>query len=390
MIMVYASVDRDTRRFAVSGCCDFFIPARGGEAESRSERQEGSIMVWSGESRQRDPWSRGNGGLPPDFEKIIENITRGFKAGKFNVLFIIAVILAAWIVFSSVYTVGVDEVGVIRRFGKYARTTTPGLHFKLPSGLETLTKVKVSYVYTEEFGQRTVQAGIQTEYAPDSRYLNESLMLTGDLNCAVVPWIVQFRVDDPYKFLFKVRNVRSTLRDMSESVVRAVVGDRSIDEVISGREDIASEVKVKLQQALDDSEVGLSLVNVELQTTNVPEPVQPSFNEVNKAVPEKDQLIDQAKEQYNKIIPTSLGEAEQTIKEAEGYALDRVNRAKGDADRFLALFEEYSKAKDVTRRRLYLEAMAVVFPRLGNKYIIDPDQQGLLPLLNLQKEATGQ
>ena len=347
-------------------------------------------MVWSGESRQRDPWSRGNGGLPPDFEKIIENITRGFKAGKFNVLFIIAVILAAWIVFSSVYTVGVDEVGVIRRFGKYARTTTPGLHFKLPSGLETLTKVKVSYVYTEEFGQRTVQAGIQTEYAPDSRYLNESLMLTGDLNCAVVPWIVQFRVDDPYKFLFKVRNVRSTLRDMSESVVRAVVGDRSIDEVISGREDIASEVKVKLQQALDDSEVGLSLVNVELQKTNVPEPVQPSFNEVNKAVQEKEQLIYQAKEQYNKIIPTSLGEAEQTIKEAEGYALDRVNRAKGDADRFLALFEEYSKAKDVTRRRLYLEAMAVVFPRLGNKYIIDPDQQGLLPLLNLQKEATGQ
>lgn len=345
-------------------------------------------MAWGG-NIPRDPWGKGDGGLPPEFEKIVEKITRGFKGGRFNLLFIIAIIIAVWIVFSSVYTVGVDEVGVIKRFGKYVRTTTPGLHFKLPSGLETLTKVKVSYVYTEEFGQRTVRAGIQTEYASDSSYLTESLMLTGDLNCAVVPWIVQFRVEDPYKFLFKVRNVRSTLRDMSESVVRAVVGDRSIDEVISGREDIASEVKVKLQQALDDSEVGLSLVNVELQKTNVPGPVQPSFNEVNKAVQEKEQLIYQAKEQYNKIIPTARGEAEQTVKAAEGYALDRVNRAKGDADRFLALFEEYSKAKDVTRRRLYLEAMAVVFPKLGNKYIIDPDQQGLLPLLNLQKEAGG-
>jgi len=187
-----------------------------------------------------------------------------------------------------------------------------------------------------------------------------------------------------------VRNVRSTLRDMSESVVRMVVGDRSIDEVISGREDIAREVKGKLQRALDDSHTGLTLVNVELQKTNVPEPVQPSFNEVNKAVQEKEQLIYQAKEHYNKVIPNALGEAEQTIKSAEGYALDRVNRAKGDAERFSALYREYEKAKDVTRRRLYLEAMTAVLPRLGNKYIIDPEQQGLLPLLNLHKEAGAQ
>ena len=347
-------------------------------------------MVWGGQGRQRDPWARSESGLPPEFEKIVENITRGFKGGRFNLLLVIAVIAAIWIAFSTVYTVGVDEVGVVQRFGKYVRTTMPGLHFKLPSGIEKMTRVKVSYVYTEEFGQRTISAGIQTEYGSDSRYLNESLMLTGDLNSALVPWVVQFRIDDPYKFLFLVRNVRSTLRDMSESAVRAVVGDRSIDEVISGREDIAREAKIKLQQALDDSHTGLSLVNVELQKTNVPEPVQPSFNEVNKAVQEKEQLIYQAKEQYNKIIPTALGEAEQTIKAAEGYALDRVNRSKGDADRFHALFEEYSKAKDVTRRRMYLEAMAVLLPKLGNKYIIDPDQQGLLPLLNLQKEAGGQ
>jgi len=341
-------------------------------------------MAWGGQDRPRDPWARGDSGLPPEFERIVENITKGFKGGKFNLLFIIGIIVVVWIVFSSAYTVGVDEVGIIQRFGKYVRTASPGLHFKLPSGIEKLTKVRIRYIYTEEFGQRTIRAGIKTEYAPESRYLAESLMLTGDLNSAVVPWIVQFRINDPYKFLFKVRNNLATLRDMSESVVRIVIGDRSIDEVISGREDIVDKVRIKLQQALDDSETGITLVNVELQKTNVPEPVQPSFNEVNKAVQEKEQLIYQAKEEYNKIIPNALGEADQTIRAAEGYALDRINRAKGDASRFLSLFTEYSKAKDVTRRRLYLEAMDVVLPKMGNKYIVDPDQQGILPLLNLQ------
>jgi len=281
--------------------------------------------------------------------------------------------------------VGVDEVGVIQRVGKYVRTTMPGLHFKLPRGIETLTKVKVKYVYTEEFGLRTLRAGVKTEYASERRYLSESLMLTGDLNCAIVPWIVQFRIDDPYKFLFKVRNVRMTLRDMSESVMRLVVGDRSVNEVISKRKEIADRVKIKLQEAINESETGIKLVNVELKKTNVPEPVQPSFNEVNQAVQEKEKLIYQAKEEYNKIIPKAKGEAEQTIKGAEGYAMDRVNRAKGDASRFLSLFKEYAKAKDVTRRRLYLEAMGVVLPKLGNKYIIDPDQKGILPLLNLER-----
>ena len=337
------------------------------------------------EDQGRDPWGRDNSGLPPEFDKILKSITKGFKGGRFNILIIIAAIVLIWIVFSCAYTVGVDEVGVIRRFGKYVRTTTPGLHFKLPWGIENLAKVKVKYVYTEEFGLRTLRAGVKTEYAPSKRYLNESLMLTGDLNCAVVPWIVQFRIDDPYEFLFKVRNVRATLRDMSESVMRLVVGDRSINEVISKRKEIADDVKIKLQQALKESETGIKLVNVELKKTNVPEPVQPSFNEVNQAVQEKERMIYQAKEEYNKIIPKARGEAEQTIKAAEGYALDRVNRAKGDANRFLALWREYTRAKDVTRRRLYLEAMGVVLPKMGNKYIIDPEQKGLLPLLNLER-----
>jgi membrane protease subunit HflK len=333
----------------------------------------------------KDLFNKGNGGLPPGVDKILKTITGGFKGGRFNIALIILAIVLVWIVFSCAYTVGVDEVGMIQRFGRYVRTTTPGLHFKLPWGIENLTKVRVKYVYTEEFGLRTLQAGIKTEYASGKRYLNESLMLTGDLNCAVVPWIVQFRIDDPYQFLFKVRNVRETLRDLSESVVRLVVGDRSINEVISKRKEIADEVKIKLQKVLNEAETGLKLVNVELKKTNVPAAVQPSFNEVNQAVQEKERLIYQAREEYNKIIPKARGEAEQTIKQAEGYALDRVNRAKGDANRFQAVWEEYTKAKDVTRRRLYLEAMGIVLPRMGNKYIIDPDQKGLLPLLNLEK-----
>jgi membrane protease subunit HflK len=333
----------------------------------------------------RDPSDEGDGGLPPEIDKIFKSMTSVFKGGRFNIPIIIAAIVLIWIVFSCAYTIGVDEVGIIQRFGKYVRTTTPGLHFKLPRGIENLTKVKVKYVYTEEFGLRTLRAGVKTEYAPSKRYLNESLMLTGDLNCAIVPWIVQFRIDDPYQFLFKVRNVQATLRDMSESVMRLIVGDRSINEVISKRKEIADDVKIKLQEALKESETGIKLVNVELKKTNVPEAVQTSFNEVNQAVQEKERMIYQAKEEYNKIIPKASGEAEQTIKAAEGYALDRVNRAKGDASRFLSLWREYAKAKDVTRRRLYLEAMGVVLPKMGNKYIIDPEQNGILPLLNLKR-----
>ncbi|MBW1854390.1 MAG: FtsH protease activity modulator HflK [Deltaproteobacteria bacterium] len=331
----------------------------------------------------KTPWDKVEEGLPPELQKILKNITKGFKGGGINILFMILAIVALWIVFSCAYTVGVDEVGVIQRFGKYAKTTTPGLHFKLPWGIENLTKVKVKYVYTEEYGFRTLRAGVKSEFASGKQYEREYLMLTGDLNCAVVPWIVQFRIDDPYQFLFKIRNVRTTLRDMSESIVRQIVGDRSINEVISKRKEIADEVKIRLQQVLTESETGIKLVNVELKKTNVPKPVQSSFNEVNQAVQEKERLIYQAREEYNKIIPKARGEAEQTIKQGEGYALDRVNRAKGDASRFLSLFKEYARAKDVTRRRLYLEAMSVLLPKMGNKYIIDPDQNGLLPLLNL-------
>lgn len=311
--------------------------------------------------------------------------------GKFRGSWIIILIIILLIIgYSMVYTVAVDQVGVVQRFGKYVRTKSPGLNFKLPAGIEKVTKVRVLFVYKEEFGFKTIEAGVRTRYASDAAYLDESLMLTGDLNVAVVPWIVQYRIKDPYNYLFKVKDVGATLRDLSESTMRLVVGDRSINEVISKRQEIAAQARDLLQKELDEAETGINVTTIEMKKTNVPETVQPSFNEVNQAIQEKEKMIYQAKEEYNKLIPQAKGQAEKTIKAAEGYALDRVNRAKGDASRFLSLYEEYAKAEDVTRRRLYLEALRDVFPKLGEKYIVDSGQKNLLPFLNLGRSIGGQ
>jgi len=349
-------------------------------------------MAWDWDKLQQNKKKGGTGGgfeNPPNVTEIIDKIkssTGKFRGGTW---IIIIVIILFFLGSSCVYTIGVDEVGVVQRFGKYIRTTQPGLNFKLPRGIEKVSKVRVRYVYKDEFGLRTIRAGIKTRYAPGSAYQNESLMLTGDLNVAIIPWIVQYRIKDPYNYLFKVNNVRKTLRDLSESTMRLVVGDRSINEAISKREEIATYAVGVLQDELDKAETGIKVVTIEMKKTNVPEPVQPSFNEVNQAIQEKERMVYQAKEQYNKVIPAAKGNAEKTVKEAEGYALDRVNRAKGDAARFLSLYVEYSKAEDITRRRLYLEAMQDIFPNMGDKYIVDADQKNFLPLLNLGKSIKG-
>ena len=339
-------------------------------------------MAWDWDKLKKQQ-ERPGGGVPPGVDEVVQRFKNLKLPGGWIILL---VALAIYLGSSCFYTVGVDEEGVVQRFGKYDRRKGPGLHFKLPRGIEKVTKVKVRYVYKEEFGFRTVEAGVRTQYAVSKAYEGEYLMLTGDLNVAVVPWIVQFRVKDPYKFLFKVRNVRGTLRDLAESTMRLVVGDRSINEVISKREEIADEARSFLQKELDEAETGIYVVTIEMKKTNVPEPVQPSFNEVNQAVQEKERMVYQAREEYNKAIPAAKGNAEKTIKSAEGYGLDRVNRAKGDAARFVALYNEYSRAKDVTRRRLYLESLTELIPKLGSKYIIDADQKNLLPLLNLGKQ----
>jgi modulator of FtsH protease HflK len=322
-------------------------------------------------------------GIPPQMENFIK------KFPKFNLPglpIVILILLLVYIGSSMVYTIGVDEVGIIQRFGKYIRTSQPGLNFKLPALIEKVTKVKVRRVYKKEFGFRSIRVDDKQRISSEKESDNVSLMLTGDLNVAVVPWIVHYRINDPYNYLFKIREVESLLSDMSEAAMRLVIGDRSINEVISKRGEIAEEAKALLQTELDKSEAGLSIVTIEMEKTNVPEPVQQSFNEVNQAVQEKEKLVYQAREAYNKALPEAMGEAERTLRTAEGYALDRVNRAKGDAARFVALYQEYAKAKDITKKRMYLEMLKDIMPKLGNKYIIDSNQKNILPLLNLEKQ----
>jgi modulator of FtsH protease HflK len=319
-------------------------------------------------------------GVPPQVDELLKQ----FKKFKLPGGFLMILILAALFFGSSViFTVKQDEVGVVQRFGKYARTEEPGLNFKMPAGIEKVTKVNVKRVNTEEFGATTVSGVQNSRYVSTSENMNVALMLTGDLNVGLVPWIVQYRIKNPQDYLFKVKEPRTLLIDMSEAAMRLVVGDRSINEVISKRDEIAIEAKRVLQQELDDAESGIDIVTIEMKKTNVPGPVQPSFNEVNQATQEKEQTIYQAKEDYNKAIPAARGEADRTIKAAEGYALDRINRAQGDSTRFIAFYNEYAKAKDVTKRRLYLETLKDLFPKLGKKYIIDSDQKNLLPLLNI-------
>jgi membrane protease subunit HflK len=340
-------------------------------------------MNWDWEKLKKQQDQKEGKGVPPQVGELFEKIKK-FKApgGMFLIILILLVIFFGS---STVFKIEYDEVGVIQRFGKHVRTNQPGLNFKLPAGIEKVTKVKVTRVLKEEFGFRSARADSRERFSSGSENINVSLMLTGDLNVAIVPWIVQYRVKDPYNYLFKVRDVRRLLVDMSEAAMRLVVGDRSVNEVINKRNEIAVEAREVLQKEMDNAVSGIHIVTIEMKKTNVPGPVQPSFNEVNQAVQEKETLIYQAKEDYNKAVPAARGEAERTIKGAEGYALDRVNRAKGDASRFKAIYVEYAKAKDVTKRRLYLEMLRELFPKLGEKFIIDADQKNLLPLLNIGK-----
>ncbi len=287
------------------------------------------------------------------------------------------------------YTIKPEEEGIVLRFGRYVRQVGPGLHFKLPLGIEDVYKVPVQRQLKEEFGFRTVKSGVRSEYRKKG-YEAESLMLTGDLNSADVEWVVQYRITDPLKYLFMVRNVRDTFGDISEATMREVVGDRSVDEVITwGKEEINLEAKEKLQERCDQYETGLTVQVVLLQDVNAPPPVQPSWNEVNEAEQEKDKFINQAKSQYNFRVPKAKGEAERNISEAEGYAIERVNEAKGRADKFSSVYDKYRRAPEVTRRRIYIETMADIVPKAGRKVIVDKSDTGLLRLLDLSGKGGG-
>ena len=289
---------------------------------------------------------------------------------------------------SAVYTIPSDSVGVVQRFGKYTKEVQPGLHLKLPFGMDKVTPVPVKRQLKEEFGFAT--PGATNPYQHPNNPDKESQMVTGDLNTALVEWVVQYRISEPQKFLFHVRHPDQTLRDVSESVMREVVGDRTVDEVITiGRQEIEVDALQKMQKLSMQYEMGVSIDQVQLKNINPPKPVQESFNEVNQAQQEKERLINEARRAYNKVIPLTEGEKDQRIREAEGYKLKRVNEAEGDVARFNAVLAEYIKAPEVTRRRIYLETLRDVLPQLKSKIIVDDEIKGLLPLLNLDAAAKG-
>ncbi len=293
------------------------------------------------------------------------------------------VLLALVALLTSFYQIGPEETGLVLRFGQYVRATDPGLHLKLPFGVERVMKVPIQRQLKQEFGFRTVRAGVQSQYSTRP-YADESNILTGDLNVAVVEWVVQYRVVDPYRYLFRVRNVSETFRDMSEAVMRQVVGDRTVNEVLTvGRAETAMQMQTHLMELCDQYETGIKVDQVVLQNVNAPDPVKPSFNEVSEAKQEKARLINQAQSEYNKVVPRARGEALQTIQEAEGYRMERVNHARGDSARFVALFDAYRRAPEVTRKRIYLETMSEVLPEVRNKVVVDGDLRSVLPLLDL-------
>lgn len=284
---------------------------------------------------------------------------------------------------TSFYQVEPDEEGVVMRFGAYHSRTEPGLRVKLPFGIDTVERVKVRRQLTAEFGFRTERAAVSSQFI-SSGFGDESNMLTGDLNTAVVEWVVQYRITDPVQYLFKVRNSEDTFRDMSEAVMRQVVGDRTVNEVLTvGRQEMKVEAQSLLQDLSHHYELGIQVDEVVLQDVTPPPPVKPAFNQVNEAEQERSQLISEAQSEYNKVVPRARGEAQQVILAAEGYALDRVNRAKGEAARFESLYAEYRKAPEVTRKRIYLETMREILPKVGRKVVVDESIEGMVPLLNL-------
>lgn len=300
---------------------------------------------------------------------------------------IIAVILALFFLqtaFSCFYTIQPGEVGVVLRFGKYSRTAQPGLHFKIPY-MEELAKVDVESVRKEEFGFRTRTPGVTTTF--DRKGFDmESLMLTGDKDVIEVAWIVQYKVSNPVNFLFKVRDVPKTVRDASETVTRRIVGNMDFDYVLSNREVLAANAKRELQGQMDRLQCGITLVTLQLLDINPPEQVKPAFNEVNEADQDMKRLVNEAEETYNKVIPKAGGSAKQIIEEARGYAAERINRANGETTRFKAIVREYQGAEEVTRQRLYLEAMEEILPQVEHIYVMDRSQQNFLPLLDLSRK----
>ena len=327
----------------------------------------------------------GGGGAPPGDGDGSQGPIGGAPSGLFGGIskffIIILVIVLIQVVYSSFYTIKPGERGVVLRFGKYSKTANPGLNYKIPL-VDSLIKVDIETVRKEEFGFRTKVPARQTVYQRTG-FDAESLMLTADKNVIDVQWIVQYKVRDPSNFLFKVQDVRQSVRDVSETAIRKIVGNMDFDYVLSNREILANTMADELQEELNNYEAGVNIVTVQLQDVNPPDAVKPAFNEVNEADQDMKRLVNEAEEAYNKVIPKASGDAKKIVEESRGYAVQRINESKGETARFLAIMKEYQAAKNVTRQRMYIETMQDVLPTVKDIYVIDKDQRSILPFLNI-------
>lgn len=334
-----------------------------------------------------------NGGGPPDLFAMMQKFSEGKglpRGGIGTAAAIVAIILVGWGALSAFYTVQPEERAVVKRFGSVVGITDPGLHFKLPYGFDQVQLVATERVLKQEFGFRTegTRAGGRTAYSAD-HFEDESLMLTGDLNMIDVEWVVQYRIADPIKFLYEMREPTRTLRDISESVMRRIVGNMLGSEVLTiGRVEIQQTAGEEIQSILDGYDAGIRINTVEMQDVVPPPAVQPAFNEVNEARQERERMINEAQKRVNQEIPNAEGTALRTVAEAEGYATERINRARGESVRFTAVLEEYQQVPEVTRSRLYLETMNEVLPNIGQVLMVQDGQVGPLPLLDVNREGT--
>jgi len=304
-------------------------------------------------------------------------------------VFLGLLILALLAGLNSYYTVEPQETAVVKRFGEFSHTNTAGLHFKIPLGVDQVHKVVTGRVLQREYGYRTLQADTRNRMAARG-YEDESIMLSGDLNVVDFQWTVQYKIEDPVDYLFKVHDVEGTLDDISESVIRRIVGNRYADEILTvGRASIAERAREEIQSIMDQYQAGLRIVTVQLQNVNPPDPVKGAFNEVNESQQEKERMINEAQEVYNQRIPRAQGEARQTIAQAEGYATERVNRAQGEVQLFRQILEAYEQSPDVTRRRMYIEAFESLSKNFEHLYVIDSNQNNILPHLDLGRAMGG-
>jgi len=328
-------------------------------------------------SWQTDYWN-----IKKDIRKFKKDL---LNSGKIAAAIVIAVVVI-WLVSSVHYTVDADQQAVILRFGRAIATQGPGIHLKLPFGIDAVIKAEVKEVKKEEFGFRTEEAGVKTVYVVDTPMLqDEARILTGDLNILMLKWVVRYKIDNIQAYLFSVRDPRRTVRDVSEAAMRLVVGDSSVDEILTiGRARIQDEVKLKIQKKIEVYRTGLQVVDVRLKEASPPGMVKEAFNSVNKARQQKEKIINEAESERNSKIPEARGKKIQVIEEARGYAAKRVNEAQGDVALFRAVLEAYEKSPEVTEKRIYLETMQQVFKRVKTKYIISRNSADVLKFFNIR------